>query len=63
METASYFNYKQTVCFGLYTEHENLTAIGTSYIYGDFIPGLVLFGLFVYDLQVAEQPTNFFLCN
>lgn len=38
LETVSHFNSKQTICFGLYTEHDNLTAIGTSYIKGDFIP-------------------------
>lgn len=37
LEIGSYFNSKQTICFGLYTEHDNLTAIGTSYIKGDFI--------------------------
>lgn len=38
LETVSYFNSKQTICFGLYTKRDNLTAIGTNYMKGDFIP-------------------------
>jgi hypothetical protein len=33
LETQQEFNCKQTICFGLYAEHENITAIESVLLY------------------------------
>lgn len=63
LETVSYFNYKQTICFGLYIKRENLTAIELA----TYMVILFLFlELLVYWCMICRwltDPTNFFLCT